>query len=589
MSLWKDTRRSIRRGAPASVAALVLMLLSPRVCLAFEGREHRAVSRVALRLACLSAGMGEACTPYESLTRESTVGQLGDCDAGLGNWQPTFDDFVAWVDFIDDPEKLLHLDPGSAAVASSPASADALDRDFLCRLPNRPTAKLHAAHNNSGHFQEHLLHSIRVWHQSAIDEARAATSVPEHAGARRSLYAALLKAAIASHFLEDFFAPGHIAAPREAYPDYPANTLHDRHNSRGRVFTVSPEAERRFAELAQVLESRAPALRDSVEDSLFRELGLSEVEVQRFIHHDLLAGSRVLLRGDGDLLQPSSFGVERGRLPEPASRDAWDVDSVDRGCGDSRCERESRIQRALVALTVADAIRDVLVAGGLAGELRDVEPYAGTWRQMRDAFPEARRFPRQVYLASASTRTGEYFQEGPTRMRYGFMGLLEVGMSSFLEGSEEGGRGTLGAEWLPGLAPPGHRVGDRYVPKFVQYAIALGGAYRFEEGLRGPELTFREYVILPRLDMHFSVGARLTRFEIEGDRTTRLIPEVRFGKSYGFLGLFVGLNRDFQLRGAGNLEQVWGLQGGVQFALPWWRIARNVSSILAPASGAGRS
>ena len=52
---------------------------------------------------------------------------------------------------------------------------------------------------------------------------------------------ALVYSAFAIHFLEDFFAPGHIRAPRSSLHDAAAMNIHDRFNRRGQCFILEKE------------------------------------------------------------------------------------------------------------------------------------------------------------------------------------------------------------------------------------------------------------------------------------------------------------------------------------------------------------
>src|SRR5262249_41054257 len=134
---------------------------------------------------------------------------------------------------------------------------------------------------------------------------------------------------------------------------------------------------------------------------------------------------------------------------------------------------------------------------------------------------------------------------------------------------------TLAFEWLPAWGPPGDRVkGDVYVPKYSTFGLGLSAGYRWDERLPGFELTPRLYLVWPKVDMHISVGMRIAEFDIQGEHTIRTAPEFRWGKTFGFLGFYLGVSHDFRELGNGKLDRSASFQSGIQFAPPWWRIAR---------------
>jgi len=416
--------------------------------------------------------------------------------------------------------------------------------------------------------------AIGTVEQRLADRLKAILRQDKEAGTspNRSLYYALLKNALAAHYLEDFFAPGHIAAMREGQPDYAANTIHDRYNSRGACFSLKNTEP--FKGLRATLEKD-----DELSRSVARFLGLT-IEELRNATDDLLddsatAGNNrcrgaadIFLRGDGDLLHPSATGV------------------TNEECSTRDCSVESRLERVLVTFAVAQSVVDTFraYASGYANALEcasdagSLLPYR--WERMELVEPKLLR--RQlVKMPIASLQIGGYRREPETvNPKYGFMGLLEVEAETFLEGSQEGGRGRVGFEWLPAQGPAGLEVENFYVPKLYTIALGVGGGYRWDERLPGPDATARLYLVWPKIDMHVSAGARVGWYESEGQHTVRVSPELRFGKSFGFLGAFLGLSEDYREEVGGSLKHSLAIQSGVQLALPWWRVKRTVGNWL---------
>lgn len=105
------------------------------------------------------------------------------------------------------------------------ACLDSILEDTLARVHKRRNKKLWrliAVHRNDEHFRQGAEDQYNRMHGRALEMAA------------ESEYAlALVAEAVAIHFLQDAFAPGHLAAPRDQYGDSYAGSLHDRFNSEG--------------------------------------------------------------------------------------------------------------------------------------------------------------------------------------------------------------------------------------------------------------------------------------------------------------------------------------------------------------------
>lgn len=579
---------------------------------AFTGDEHQAISQAAFLLALEAVGF-EA---RPSAVRR-TLSARGGPFAALWSISPedasaleilasptpahySYADFVTYVDYVDDPIKLLAPDP-RYAIGTSPFGELDLDLDALMRLRGRQTGKLHALHNNSSHFQGQMMHSVWRWHRAALEEARlAGREVGERCATGRephhSLYAALVHSAISAHYLEDFFAPGHSVSPRDAYPDYAANNLHDLYNSAGAWLRLDSEVwETRLQPLWQRLRavadtescSSCPVRLSAEPGSTGREpaeplaaaleyrLGICDCETAQLAsaferpQGDL----RYFLRGDDDVLDPSAKGVSGDDLPKYHGR--------------------AKAQRALMVLVVARAVESVLeewhrglaesLGGGAGPCCPSVDPPtvasgpdvldAYEWHRMRLVRSNILGWHR-VDLPRGGFTFGTY-EPGPregVHVSSGFMGLLEATWSGFLEGEQEGGLGRLGFEWVPAWIPPGLRVEGEYLPKYYQLAFGLGVAHRFDEVLEGRELSLRQYILWPKIDMQASAGVRIARFDEVS--STHIVPELRFAKTFGMLGLMMGASYDLRPDGKGGLDRSVAVESGVVIAVPWWRISR---------------
>lgn len=565
-----------------SLSVALAGLLVARSASAFGGDEHERAARASLQLACVALDLGADCAqggrlgdPTAAAALASLMQPLGaDCD--VGPEPPGFEWFTRAVDFVDDPLRLLRPRP-HGTIGSAPSSGCDLDTDFLVETSRSFSTRIRALHNNVNHFQDLLLHALSSHYRSARHEAVQAAALRGNGGARQhSLYLAMIESAIALHYLGDAFAPGHIAAPREAYPDYPANAFHDRYNSRGRVFAPAADVDGQLREVLRVVDrclGKADGEGVCGKGGALELLGLDDARRLQGARDRLRQARLILFRGDGDLLSPSRFGVDI-QTDGSVALQAVAVEGREVDCASPNCAEESEAQRLLLAVVGAEIVREVLC--DYLSDCRDDEPIleAYRWEPMRRTDSKSKLFFERVEMPRAVFPFGEYVRESDTRMRAGFMGLFEAGGVALVEGSRESGRGFVGMEWVPIGVPPGGTRDDEYVPKSSQNAIALGAAYRFSEESGGWDLSARWYYVVTNLDLHFSAGARLSRLELDRETTMRWVPELRFGKTYGFYGLFVGASREYQVVDDRLARAAWSFHAGVQAALPWWRIAR---------------
>ena len=217
---------SRRRVVPAW-APLLAVLLSATAD-AFEYSEHRDVS---------NEGFARARTyieqKYAACSAACCVKEFRsfDGESPFSSKSVTFGDLVALVDYVTDPNDFLYrrgFDPVDPRVG-----LNFLNEDLVRTLKTKTFQALHAAHNDRNHFQDRALSSFWTWHRVARQVASARGG--------GDLRLALVYSAFAIHFLEDFFAPGHIRAPRSSLHDAAAMNIHDRFNRRGQCFILEKD------------------------------------------------------------------------------------------------------------------------------------------------------------------------------------------------------------------------------------------------------------------------------------------------------------------------------------------------------------
>jgi hypothetical protein len=183
---------------------------------AFSGTEHRNVSNTALGLV---AGVAPDSHPLKAPAL-----LLGGPDGAR-----TFGDLTRMVDWYREPERYAAL-----------RNWDAIeDRK---RFGLGTVKHLIAIHHNDNHFQDHAARAYATLHEKARTSAKDA---PE---------TALWYEAFALHYLQDFFAPGHIVSPRARNDDAAAAGLHDQFNRNGAAVIFPAETRNQLGGRIQEID-----------------------------------------------------------------------------------------------------------------------------------------------------------------------------------------------------------------------------------------------------------------------------------------------------------------------------------------------
>jgi hypothetical protein len=219
---------------------------------AFENNEHRAIGNIAFAFAkhltpdCMKTG--QANPKCEFLRPRSNDNEI------------TYGDIVQCVDIFLTPEKLItYLREKSINKYECKTDDFECKQIYISAFPDLTGIKEEnkcqtydsgdqAAHSNHAHFQEELLVSLATYHSLAMMIARN--------NSKRDLGRALLVNAIADHYLQDFFAPGHIVTRRSELTDTVALAMHDYRNARGALFYVNDDRNSR-SQYSSVLDNLA--------------------------------------------------------------------------------------------------------------------------------------------------------------------------------------------------------------------------------------------------------------------------------------------------------------------------------------------
>ena len=228
---WYPTlfRTNIRLLAVISAGALACTTAS-----GFESKEHREMSDLAVAVVLGMAKDGNRVTASAEAIRE------------LEAYQQHYGQITACVDYFMMPEKMIDygwrlptktLSNNTATTSKTsgvPSLQYPISNELIERCDSKSLAIIQATHNNHAHFQQDLMMAMRLWHVTAIATAKNESNV----------YGGLFINSIVDHYLQDFFAPGHIATARDRLTDMPATATHDLANEMGAYFrpTLSPSS-----------------------------------------------------------------------------------------------------------------------------------------------------------------------------------------------------------------------------------------------------------------------------------------------------------------------------------------------------------
>lgn len=180
------------------LGALLIALCVSSGAFAFDGPEHQCISERALQIAMRGETLGHCdFQPAES----------DPCDPKFKGGAK-FGHLTRLVDAYQDP---LRFDPG--------------DWEGIEKRLKRRLKHLWATHNNTKHFQQDAVDAYATAHKRALEA--------------KNLCDALWYEAIALHYLQDFFSPGHVVTPRVGSTDVVSGSLHDRYNKRGADIIVA--------------------------------------------------------------------------------------------------------------------------------------------------------------------------------------------------------------------------------------------------------------------------------------------------------------------------------------------------------------
>jgi hypothetical protein len=381
-----------------------------------------------------------------------------------------------------------------------------------------------------------------------------------------NLFGALLLNAFSDHFLEDYFAPGHIITPRERLHDVASLGIHDNYNSQGARFRVEN----------------------------WHEL---EPLIGGFNHHSLTE-----LRGAAEALSADM-------TKEPREITLY---------GDNTLKRDSK-QRALMVLVVARSILDVVTSFENGEIINNFERF--TWKSRTASGTKTMRmlgitfkvpvviqpiamikYGQYVYgelqdvsnrgkAADAVSTNGLTLSDNvnerlknyyPVAVFSPILGLT-VDYQTFMRSGSTNSRGIATAEILPlGTPPPGNYLrtaNGRPVYKGWQWGAIFGYSFLQAQNYSGHGPSARIAFPLPDVDTQVSVGTGARNYFDSRRHAWRPNAGVTLEHGFGLVFVRLGLGWDSAMTTDGARSGA-VVSGGLTLTSPWSRISRQVGGLV---------
>lgn len=195
---------------------------------ALEGYEHRILSEAAFKIA-----ISYQCNKLPGRCEEIKLISK-QLYPDLASEKFSYGQIAELVDYINNPIQIFTAQ--NASKRTYPQSVADLNK-YAIRLLKEHEDEftldfVHASSQNESHFQSVLLKTMSSLHNQAIYEAQ-----------QGELFSALVTNALSDHYLQDYFAPGHITTPRENTHDNISLALHDKGNQIGVCYQLDEKPE----------------------------------------------------------------------------------------------------------------------------------------------------------------------------------------------------------------------------------------------------------------------------------------------------------------------------------------------------------
>ena len=224
------------------LTCIILLRFCISVAHSFEGYEHRYVGDKAFVIATDMFGIKCSISNNEEWSKSPCSlyfdnGVLRDSNEENSKYSGliSYGEIVERIDFMLSPTDMFAQ---RGDVKNYPLSTSDLNPNFFGSHAKPIRNYFRASHNNDAHFQSLLLASQRDWHQRALAVSRECIEQGKPKCDKFNLLGALIVNAASDHYLQDYFAPGHIASARYNTPDIIALSIHDVVNFDGAEFKI---------------------------------------------------------------------------------------------------------------------------------------------------------------------------------------------------------------------------------------------------------------------------------------------------------------------------------------------------------------
>lgn len=509
---------------------------------AFESPEHKTLGDNAMRVVTENY-----CYGKDANNTDTGSSEICEVLKKINSARISYGDIVLCVDYFLTPEKMISMneDAGKHMISVWPTN----------ECNGNTTKMVQASHSNHTHFQKELLISQDTYHLLASSLV----------GDKHNLVGGLYVNAISDHYLQDYFAPGHITVRRDKITDLFANALHDGANRDGATYHLKGE-------------SGQPRLKQTIAD--IRALS------SKYIASDnVKAGNNI--NGICDFLL-GSVRAAASACALPDSPNGFESVTLK---GDGLLGRDDGYEQRMVMLAAnVISIEDVLKSY----KGNHTHTYYGNYEFHYQG--DSNAFKYYLLAPFSEKKAIAYVPDILAKQPFGYYALgsnpdtqdshdkllpfssdIVWGASIAEEQFSSGDRVTRTATTLE-MVPFG-RVGNGF---FENYGIAVGlYQYGGSGDVTGRGVTARLGFIVPVTESTFSLGVRHVLHTNGHLNEWGSGWNVRFDQGFtSFLSLFVAAGRDFEA-GTGS-ELFYGnfLSVGVMVAAPTGRIKSGVRDLL---------
>lgn len=496
---------------------------------AFESPEHKELGDTALMV---------VAEQYRCYSKDPANRVICNGLKSINEATPSYGDIVACVDYYLTPEKLI---------SQYDSSNMHMMEDWPGTQCNGSQTKfIQASHSNHTHFQKELLVSLDTYHLLAVSIGRD----------KKNIAGALFVNAIADHYLQDFFAPGHITVRRDRITDLLSNASHDAANREGATFHASTGVN--FQRLKNTIEnirslaaSNSAAGQDEASKDNFKKicgflLGDEQHDKPACVLPDSVSGfDQVNLKGDGFLGR--SDGYE---------------------------------QRIVMLAADVISITDVLKAVEDGQPHNFYDDYLFLYRDNSNA--KKRSVKSYMPNITAKLPFGYYALGSNPKASDWNDRLLPfssdmVWSASIAEEQFSSGTGVARTATALELIPYGVVSNGLFENIFVAM-----GLYHYEGSgdVTGNGVTGRLGFIIPETESTFSLGLRHVRHTDSGFNEWGDGWNIRYDQGYSsFFSLFISAGRDYSAGTGAQLAFGNYLSAGIMIAAPTGRISNCVKDL----------